>query len=371
MHRCDVLIVGAGPAGAAVAWGLRNSGLDVTILEKARFPRDKVCGGWITPAVLDDLQISPAEYSNGRTLQPITAFRTSIVEGPVVETHYGRPVSYGIRRCEFDHYLALRSRAHIQEDSPLTRLDRSPGGWVANGVVLAPMVVGAGGHFCPVARFVGSRSAHETVVAAQEIEFRMDAGQRSSCPVSSEVPELYFCADLRGYGWCFRKGDYLNVGLGRMDRSRLPLHVEAFLDFLRRAGRIPPRTPARLPGHAYLLFGRQRRVVGDRFMLVGDAAGTAYPQSGEGIRTAIESGLLAARVILQARGDYRLDRLKEYSGLLEQRFGHSNGDWAGRLSAHLPSGAREKIVRTLMASSWFSRNILLDRWFLHAHQSPL
>ena len=49
MHSCDVLIVGGGPAGSACAWKLARSGFDVAILDRARFPRDKVCGGWITP----------------------------------------------------------------------------------------------------------------------------------------------------------------------------------------------------------------------------------------------------------------------------------------------------------------------------------
>jgi flavin-dependent dehydrogenase len=68
MDTCDVLIVGGGPAGAACAWRLRDSGLRVTILDKATFPRDKVCGGWITPAVLEELKIQPDEYVRGRVL---------------------------------------------------------------------------------------------------------------------------------------------------------------------------------------------------------------------------------------------------------------------------------------------------------------
>jgi flavin-dependent dehydrogenase len=63
MDSCDVLIAGGGPAGSSCAWMLRSSGLDVAILDKETFPRNKVCGGWITPAVLDELEIDPAEYS--------------------------------------------------------------------------------------------------------------------------------------------------------------------------------------------------------------------------------------------------------------------------------------------------------------------
>ena len=59
MDSCDVLIVGCGPAGTSCAWGLRHAGLDVMLLDKAAFPRDKVCAGWITPEVVESLQIDP------------------------------------------------------------------------------------------------------------------------------------------------------------------------------------------------------------------------------------------------------------------------------------------------------------------------
>ena len=113
MVSCDVLIVGAGPAGSSCAWKLRNSGLAVTILDKRTFPRDKVCGGWITPQVLQELQIDPAEYSPNRTFQPITGFRTGTMGGAEVETDYRETISYGIRRYEFDDFLLARSGARL------------------------------------------------------------------------------------------------------------------------------------------------------------------------------------------------------------------------------------------------------------------
>ena len=82
-------------------------------------------------------------------------------------------------------------------------------------------VVGAGGHFCPVARATGAKGSGETAVAAQEIEFEMSPQQKAVCRVDGERPELYFTPDLKGYGWVFRKGDYLNIGLGREDKHRL------------------------------------------------------------------------------------------------------------------------------------------------------
>jgi len=365
MDSCDVLIVGAGPAGSSCAWRLKDSGLDVATLDKQIFPRDKVCGGWITPRVLTSLDIQPAEYGCGRVLQPITGFRIGCIGGASPsETDYGQPVSYGIRRREFDDFLLKRCRAKVYQGVSLSRLQRTGNGWIANENLQARLVVGAGGHFCPVARLFQSRRA-ETVIAAQETEFVMDARQQAECPVQGAVPELYFCPDMKGYGWCFRKGNVLNIGLGRADSHRLPEHVRDFLRFLSNKAGVTLPIPA-LRGHAYLLYGTSPRpIVGNGYLLTGDSAGLAYPQSGEGILPAIESGLLAAETILAAAGNYAQSQLAPYGEQIARRFGDTRGHWATAIGRSLPSRLLEEAARRLMQTRWFVRNVVLDRWFLH------
>jgi menaquinone-9 beta-reductase len=375
METCDVLIVGGGPAGSSCAWGLRDSGLDVAILDRQTFPRDKICGGWITPQVLSELAIDPAEYSLGRVLQPITGFRTGWIGGPALDTGYNATVSYGIRRRQFDEYLLRRSGARLLEGIALTSLQRGPqgdGGWIVNGQTRARLLVGAGGHFCPVARLTGAKPARENAVVAQEAEFEMDDRQQAGCRVRADTPELYFCADIKGYGWCFRKHNYLNIGLGRMDQHRLSEHVAAFVRFLKAAGRISFEIPAALLGHAYLLYGvSERKVADDGVLLIGDAVGLAYKQSGEGIRPAIESGLLAAQVISAAKGDYSRETLGAYPRLLAKRFGTSGKDWASRVGEHLPPAWIGALGRRLLGARWFVRDVVIDRWFLHANEPVL
>src|SRR5579864_3131604 len=251
MDACDILIVGGGPAGSSCAWGLRRAGLSVAILDRSSFPRDKVCGGWITPEVLDDLEVHSAEYSSGRVFQPITGFLTSSMGGPEVRTDYGRPVSYGIRRFEFDDFLLKRCGARLFEGAALASMEGSRDGWIVNNQIEARLIVGAGGHFCPVARLLGADARKEVAVAAQEAEFEMNAAQRDACPIRGEVPELYFCEDMKGYGWCFRKQNFLNIGLGRLDPRDLPQHVSHFVQFLKQAGRLPFDLSAAMRGHAY------------------------------------------------------------------------------------------------------------------------
>lgn len=375
MDSCDALIIGGGPAGSTCARALRNAGLDVIILDKASFPRPKTCAGWITPAVVDAVGLDPADYAATRTFQPISAFRTGLIGGRAVHTQYDHPVSFGIRRCEFDHYLLQRSGARLHLGERVESIERNGGGWTINKSISAPLLIGAGGHFCPVARLLGAGAPRESlIVAAQEIEFEMTPAQREHCAVRADTPELYFCPDLKGYAWCFRKGDYLNVGLGREDQHNLAEHVGAFSDLMKSQGRIPADAPTRFSGHAYILYGHTvRRTVDDGVLLIGDAAGLAYAQSGEGIRPAIESGLLAAGAIIAARGDYRRESLQSFANQLQRRFGaiRPKPSFGARLESLIPASLQRTLARRLFATGWFSKRVVIDRWFLRANQTAL
>src|SRR5512144_2345915 len=118
-----VLIVGGGPAGSSCAWKLRRMGVDVVVRDRRAFPRDKVCAGWITPQVVQELDLDLATYAAaGRTVQPIRGFRIGIIGQGEVDATDDRVVSYGIRRCEFDDYLLRRSGAELMLDRPLVSL---------------------------------------------------------------------------------------------------------------------------------------------------------------------------------------------------------------------------------------------------------
>lgn len=367
---CDVLIVGGGPAGSTCARLLQQAGLDVLIMDKSVFPRDKVCAGWITPQVVQELDLDVEDYRQSRVLQPIDSFITGMGEQANAAVNYDKVVSYGIRRCEFDHYLLERSGARLRLGEAWKSMERQGDRWRVNGEISAPLVIGAGGHFCPVARFLGAHlGKEERAISAQEIEFELSESQAAECSVTGERPELYFCDDLKGYGWCFRKGNYLNVGLGREGNHRLGEHVQTFARSLAAQGRIPADLPGKFKGHAYLLYAHGNRpVIADGVMIIGDAAGLAYTQSGEGIRPAIESGLMAAANVLAVNRDYRRERLSHYEAALQSRFGERGEAPA---LAMLPSKLRLGLARALMQTQWFARNVVLDRWFLHAQLPAL
>ncbi len=370
MEYYDVIIVGAGPAGSTLAQRLQGSGKRILIIDKQSFPRDKTCAGWVTPAVLDTLGIDQEDYSRGRTLQPIRRFRIGMMGQAPVENDHDEVVSYGIRRCEFDAYLLDRVEAPKVLATPVKSIQRQDGNWRINDTWEAPLIVGAGGHFCPVARLLGDGpGGHETIVAAKEVEFEMTPDQAETCQARGDTPELWFCRDLKGYAWVFRKGNYLNIGLGREDNHRLSEHLDAFVQAMKDSGRIPGDLPSRFKGHAYLLYDHaERPLVDDGVLLIGDAAGLAYTQSGEGIRPAVESALLAADVIARAE-DYSASSLQLYGDAIADRFGTRATDL--EQGWQLPDWVKMPIAGTLMRSHWFTRKVVTEKWFLHQQVPPL
>ena len=131
---------------------------------------------------------------------------------------YGRTVSFGIQRRQFDDYLLRRAGVRLQLGQPVRSLVRSGPDWIINGTFQAPLLVAAGGHFCPVARLLasgaaGARDGRDPVVIGEEFEIELSPSQQARCTVDPLVPEIYFCDDLLGYG-VPSKGPLLNVGLG-------------------------------------------------------------------------------------------------------------------------------------------------------------
>ena len=361
MTRHDAIIVGGGPAGSSCARELVGAGLDVLVVERARFPRHKPCAGWITPTVFETLGIDPDEYAEGRTLQPIEGFRVRVGGREGCDASFGRTVSYGIRRCEFDQFLLERSGARTAMGTPVTRVERTRDRWLVNDDLEAPLLVGAGGHFCPVAARLSPGAQRGPLVLAQEVEVPLTGAEADRCRTRPTLPSLFFCADLRGYGWVFRKGAYVNVGFGRQDHDRFADRSRRFVQWLVSEGEIPATLPAGWHGHAYLLWGRpQRPAVADGVILVGDAAGLAAPASGEGIRTAAESGLLAARTVIGAAGNYSRDGLEPYRDRLQLRYGPPRAV-SGALS-RLADLVQRGLGAHLVGHPWFARRLLASRF---------
>ena len=360
MTASDVLVVGGGPGGSTVAWRLARAGARVAVLDAARFPRVKLCAGWVTRAALADLELDPSAYPH--TIQPFSAVSVAAGEQEH-ETHWDRTASYGIVRAEFDTFLLRRAAAagaRLHEGARVREVREVAGGVeVASdaGTFTAGMVVGAGGHGCPVARALGRARAEEHVVVTQESETRVGAERLRALTPRYGWPELIAEPDFKGYGWYFTKGDFLNIGVGALGGEPVRRRLERLLARLRSGGRLPDDlalTPFR--GHAYRVQrGRPRRLGGERFVLVGDAAGLARDVSGEGIGPAVRSARLAADAILDGRPASYAERAARTFGQPERGL--------SRLIRHVPESIVVTLARLACTRPGLRRRLVLEGAF--------
>jgi geranylgeranyl reductase family protein len=368
----DAIVVGGGPGGSTAAWRLAREGARVLVLDAARFPRVKLCAGWVTPKVWEALELDPAAYP--RTIQPF-ARATIELDGEVLETAWPHTASYGIIRREFDDYLLRRAEgagAQVREGTRVSEVARD-GDRIAlraNGESWsAPLVIGAGGHHCPVARALGEISSEEKVVVARESETRLGAALLREMSPRHGTPELFAEPDFRGYGWYFTKGEFLNVGVGCVEGGvNLQRRCEAMVQRLREDGRLPESVELEpFKGHAYAIrVAAPRQVSGDGFVLVGDAAGLARGVSGEGIGPAVESGRLAADLALPALGGgpaARAGLAERYAEGVVERFGIGRPGVLGRLLDRVPHSWIEEAARFVCRTPLLRRRMIFEGAF--------
>jgi flavin-dependent dehydrogenase len=193
--------------------------------------------------------------------------------------------------------------------------------------------------------------------------------QMKTYGVEAAYPEIVFFDDIRGYGWCFRKGRFMNMGVGRTKPEQLRKHLTAFLARLREKGKIPAHADfeeSDFRGYAYKLHQMTPRpYAADRVLLVGDAAGLSFNISGEGIRPAVESAFYATKVLREARGNFSRKNLEPYRDLLWNAYGRPVTGWKFRAMEALPPQWFQIVGRILLSVPRLARNVVIDRFFLH------
>lgn len=302
MIQTDVIIVGGGPAGSACAARLKDSGLDMRILDKQAFPRNKLCAGWISPDVFTDLGYSPDDYPHALTRIHRIHFHLFRIPLPV------KTRQYAIRRIEFDHWLLQKAGVPVHTHA-VKKIQRIRSGYVIDDQFECRYLVGAGGTHCPVRRIfmepVPSRP--ETArIAAVEKEFQGFQRVRK-CHI------WYLEKGLPGYAWYLpKKGGWINIGIGGKQhgltarKTTIMDHWRTFVARLMDKGFLD-QSPGNPSGHTYYLrhtpYHRQtlENSMPDNLFVIGDAAGLSTLDMGEGIHAAVQSGIAAADAIIAGR----------------------------------------------------------------------
>jgi len=255
----------------------------------------------------------------------------------------------------------------LREGVRISSIETDGDGVILNGNLKAKVVIGAGGHNCPVAKRFAEIKKDEKIMAAVVAEARVGADEIKTHTEYPDVPEIIFNDDFSGYGWYFPKGDYLNVGIGSTVTKGLNLYKDGLLEKLDKIGRLPD--PEKFPlsnfrGHIYKLFKiSKRNLVSDHVLITGDAGGMAYNMSGEGIGPAIFSGLAAAQTIIDARGDYSAENLSKYRKLIYSKFGRPYPDFLMHLVSSIPKTFFHIIKNVTIGTPIGRSEIIAKRWF--------
>ncbi len=332
----DCIVIGAGPAGATCARYLARLGVEVLLIDREQFPRDKPCGGGFSMRLFHEFP-----YLSRRHDQLVRGVcRTGVIHSPNRRVVLrGRvEMAVGLRR-EMDNALVeeavsagaglVTARAKsidVRPDCVIVRLS----GDARDDEVRGRVVVGADGVNSMVARQTGLNSqwSRRSLCVCQVAE--VPVAQHMIDDIYGVDREYHFFANvegLPGYGWLFPKQETINIGLGIVGTHAvgLPARFRRFVRYIERTGLLPSGTDiSSARGALVPIGGTLRQTYADRCLLAGDSAGMVNPLTGGGIGYAMRAGRLAAHVINRALEDEDVSmyRLSEYQRRWWSDFGH-------------------------------------------------
>jgi geranylgeranyl reductase family protein len=306
----DVIVVGAGPAGATAAKILGEAGVGTLLLDKSAFPRDKPCGGGISARALARFPYLTDALANIPTSW-VSKVHFESPAGFVVDYQSPDRLYLMIRRCEFDHLLFSLAKPHVEVATGLARKVTVHSDYVSVATdtqeYRARMVIGCDGANSIVARASGLRTG------SVQSDYAIDMMEET--PVqelnTAERDRMYIYYRIRshyGYGYVFPKTSHLNVGVGfKLDyylsnlRGEHYAHHQAFVDDLKKKHLLTGQSNrANFRAFPLPIAGPLARTYADRVLLAGDAGGFVNALTAEGIYYAMVTGELAARAAIDA-----------------------------------------------------------------------
>ncbi len=342
MTRYDAIVVGAGPAGSTCAHRLASAGASVLVLDRARFPRDKPCGGGVTGRAARLLPFAIDTVVE----DVVTSVRMRLRFGGWVERGHGEPLVLMTQRRRLDAYLleqAAGAGAEVRDGVKVEHAQAGPEGVevTAGGERLhAAALVGADGvnGICGRALGLGGNQAIGVAIEGNVGYDRL----RTDDYRGRAVLELGVVPG--GYGWVFPKGDHVNVGLGGWEREGPKLR-ERLRDLCAAHG-ISYDDLEGLRGYRLPLRSPSSSLARGRAAVVGDAAGLVDPVSGDGMFEAFLSGKIASEAVLDVLAG-RAEGLEPYGERLTRMLGtHLWASWGVKAALDRFPRATFRIARS-------------------------
>lgn len=295
MDQFDIIIIGAGPAGSAAATWAAKQGRSVALVDKATFPRTKLCGGLFTErsrAYYREIFGCDIDLSKAITRTQIAFWHNGVELAHLKDI----PPLHLTMRIELDSLLqghALAAGAHDFCGKAIAQLSDNTVVFRDATSITAPILIGADGVNSIVARHIfGAAFDAKTIGFGLEIELPAELHDPKIQPL-----RIDFGAANWGYGWSFPKQNSTTVGVGGLHAQNSDMKAQ-FRAYLETLGL--PLDAVKIKGH-YLPFGTFRHRPGrGNILLVGDAAGLVDPITGEGIAYALKSGQIAAQAACDA-----------------------------------------------------------------------
>lgn len=313
----DCIIVGAGPAGGAAAYHLAKRGHSVLVIEKDTWPRQKPCGGGVSPAIAQwfDFDFTPAISTT------VKKIRYTWKLGDPVETEIVKPM-WMVRRDVFDQYLmqqAVDQGATLQTQTEVTGIKFKSDRWQVNTnaePLEAKYLIAADGTKGPMAQWLGLKQSklRQSMIA----EFPVSSGQ---------IPTFEFGMVKNGSIWGFPKADSYSISIATF-RGGEPKDLSK--DLMQYANKMGMTASNSMVDHPICLWDGDKTLHTQNALIAGDAASLADPLSAEGIRPSILSGVKAAEAIDQALGGAS-NALEKYTQVMQKEWG-ADMVWAGNLA---------------------------------------
>ena len=349
----DVLILGAGPGGAATALFLAKENIPCIVVDKAVFPRDKICGDALSGKVVEILNRYDRSFVEKLSLDPIqlNCWGVTFVAPNLEElsipfrnkpkkTDEKREIAPGFitKRYNFDHFMVNEVKKHagvnLMEGVEIDQFVKTPKGFTCsdksgNYIIHAKLVIDGSGAHSQFAKKIGKLEVEkEHHCAGLRVYYKGVTGIKEGNYI-----ELHFLKDfLPGYFWIFPLADgQCNVGVGmRSDyvgKKRINLKTE-LNNIIQKYPQLSERFKNAEPvddirGYGLPLGSKKRAISGDNYMLIGDAASLIDPFTGEGIGNAILSGYTAAQQAKEAieSKNFSGTALKKYDEAIYRRLG--------------------------------------------------